>query len=245
MSAGNVTNSSKAGFLQRNWFTIGIAVLLVFILLKKDLSFSINMRAPAEQHREAPVQKAKKEKVQELMTEAQPTSEKSKPQLFDLSVFRAKGQSNRALDKLLQTDDATVQAYLKRFARVAVSESAKFGIPASIILANAALQSRAGQHPIAQKGNNHFALPCTPDWKGANQETDGTCLRTYENAWTSFRDHSYYLTTGRMAGLKKLADANYKTWAKALENAEFSNDGDYAAQLMQVIEKYELVKLDE
>ena len=74
---------------------------------------------------------------------------------------------------------------------------------------------------------------------------DGKCFRTYENAWTSFRDHSYYITTGRMAALKKLKDADYKAWAKALEKADFSNDEDFAAQLIMVVEKYELTKLDE
>lgn len=247
MNTGNATNSPMAAYLQRNWFKIGIAILLVFILLKKDLTFSVNMRAPAEQSKEqqqGPVQKAKKEKSQELMTEAQVTSEKSKPTLFDLSVFGSKKNAPRALEALQKVEDAVVQSYLKRFARVAVSESEKFGIPASIILANAALQSHAGQRPIAQKSNNHFALPCTPDWQGASEEVDGKCFRTYENAWTSFRDHSYYITTGRMAALKQLKNSDYKTWAKALENGDFSNDADYAMQLIKVVEKYELTKLD-
>jgi len=248
MNTGNATSSPMAAYLQRNWFKIGIAVLLVFILLKKDLSFSINMRAPAEQSKEQlpnPTQKAKKEKSQELMTEAQVAAEKSKPALFDLSVFSSKKRAPRALEELQKVDDAAVQSYLKRFARVAVSESEKFGIPASVILANAALQSYAGQRNLTQKNNNHFALPCTPDWQGTREETDGKCFRSYENAWTSFRDHSYYITTGRMAELKKLKNTDYKTWAKALENADFSNDEDYAVQLIKVIEKYDLTKLDQ
>ncbi len=248
MNTGNATNHPMAAYLQRNWFKIGIAVILVFLLLKKDLTFSVNMRAPAEQGkemREAPAQQTKKGKSQELMTEATPVAEKSKPALFDLSIFGKKKRAPRALDALQKVDDAVVQGYLKRFARVAVSESEKFGIPASVILANATLQSAAGERFISQKSNNQFALPCTPDWQGATEEVDGKCFRTYENAWTSFRDHSYYITTGRMAALKKLKDADYKAWAKALEKADFSNDEDFAAQLIMVVEKYELTKLDE
>lgn len=245
MNTGNATTSPMAAYVQRNWFKIGIAVLLVFILLKKDLAFSVNMRAPGEQRPEKPAHQAKKEKTQEILTDAQPVAEKAKPTLFDVSLFGKKKRAPRALDELQKVDDAAVQAYLKRFARVAASESEKFGIPASVILANAALQSYAGQRAISQKGNNHFALPCTSDWKGASEEVAGKCFRVYENAWTSFRDHSYYITTGRMAELKNLKNADYKTWAKALENSDFSNDEDYGVQLRKVIEKYELTKLDE
>ncbi|MBK7476989.1 MAG: hypothetical protein IPI11_13665 [Haliscomenobacter sp.] len=36
-------------FLRNNWFKIAIAVLLVFIAFKKDISFNVNMNAPAQQ----------------------------------------------------------------------------------------------------------------------------------------------------------------------------------------------------
>lgn len=247
MSAGNVTNGSKAGFLQRNWFTICIAILLVFLLIKKDLSFSINMRAPAPQNQEeteAPRKRAKKEKSTELMTDAQPTKESSESERLDVSFFGSKSQP-KATDQLKKLDDATIQAYLKRFARVAVSESGKFGIPASIILANATLLSYAGQRDIASQGNNHFALPCTSDWKGATEEIGEKCYRKYDNAWTSFRDNSFYMTTGRMASLKDLKNKDYKTWAKALEKADYNEEPNFSNQLVKVIEKYGLTKLDE
>ncbi|MFN7118217.1 MAG: glucosaminidase domain-containing protein [Saprospiraceae bacterium] len=246
MSAGNVTNNSKAGYLQRNWFKIAIAAFLVFILVKKDLTFSINMRAPAQQRQEEPVQKTKKERVEERLTDVKGVAEQSETNLLDVSsIFSSKKGSAPAIEALQQIDDAKIQAYLKRFARVAASESEKFGIPASVILGNALLQSYAGERAIAQQTNNQFALPCTPDWQGGSKELDGKCFRTYENAWTSFRDHSYYITTGRMSNLKTLKNENYKTWAKALEKADFSNDDNYASQLIQVIEKYQLTKLDE
>lgn len=248
MSTGNLTNGSKGNFLQRNWFKIGIAALLLFLLFKKDLSFSINMRAPVENPKdktEAPRQQAKKEKNTELMTEAKPAKERSESDLLDVSLFGGKSRLVKAIQQLSKLDDETIQAYLKRFARVAVSESNKFGIPASIIMANAALQSNAGQRDIASKGNNHFALPCTNDWKGATEEISGKCYRKYDNAWTSFRDNSFYMTTGRLAQLKDLKNASYKTWAKALEKADYCEESDFADQLVDVIEKYGLMKLDE
>lgn len=245
MSAGNVTNSSQGGFLQRNWFKIGIAVLLLFLLFKKDLTFSINMRAPAKQQQDAPTHRAKKEKNTELMTESKTTAARSEPDRFDVSLFGSKTKPPKAIEQLAKLDDALVQAYLRRFARVAASERTKFGIPASVILANAALQSYAGQRDIASQSNNHFALPCTSDWQGSTAEINSKCFRKYDNAWTSFRDNSFYMTTGKMSVLKDLKNADYKAWAKALEKADYSDEPDFAAQLINVIEKYGLTKLDD
>lgn len=247
MSAGTPTNHKMTGYLQRNWFKLGIAIFLVFILFKKDLNFSVNLRSPAKQQQEetgAPTRRAKKEKNTELFTDVKAAKAESNSDKLDVSFFGSGSRTSKAIDALEKLDDAVVQSYLKRFARVAVSESEKFGIPASVILANAVLQSHAGKRDIAAAGNNHFALACTSDWQGATEDFDGNCYRKYDNAWTSFRDNSYYMTTGRLSNLKSLKNADYKKWAKALEKADYSNEADLADQLISIIEKYELTKLD-
>ncbi|MDX1943414.1 MAG: glucosaminidase domain-containing protein [Saprospiraceae bacterium] len=247
------TTSKLTAYVRHNWFKIGIVVVLVIILVKKDLTFNINLRSPVRsnvpQHKESkPAPQSRKEKSKEVLTDnaSQPiASTAPKQDLFDVSFFGKKSRQSKSIEQLNQVEDAIKQAYLKRFARVAVSESAKFNIPASIILANALLQSQAGTSDAAQRSNNQFALLCTPDWQAEKYEFDGNCYRKYENAWTSFRDHSFYITTGSFASLRKLDRTNFKAWANALEKANFSKEKDYAKQLIQVIEQYELSKLDE
>lgn len=251
MNVGNAT-TKIAMYMRHNWFKIGIALILVFILTKKDLTFNINLRAPARQApppQEKQVQPTQKAKNKEVLTESAETpvaaEVKPKKELFDMSLFGKKSAPPKAIDELAKVDEATKQAYLKRFARVAVSESGKFNIPASVILANALLQSQGGTRELAEKANNQFGLPCTHDWQGDKTEVDGNCYRKYENAWTSFRDHSFYVTTGSYASLRKIARTDYKAWAKALEKAGFSGEEDLAKQLVKIIEEYELTKLDQ
>lgn len=251
MTAGNATNKI-AMFVRHNWVKIGIAVILVFILLKKDLTFNINLRAPVQSTpppQEEQAQPTRKAKNKEVLTESTETpvavEVKPKKELFDIALFGKKSAPPKALEKLAQIDEATKQAYLKRFARVAVSESGKFNIPASVILANALLQSQAGTSELTQKANNQFGLPCTHDWQGEKIEVGGKCYRKYENAWTSFRDHSFYVTTGSFSTLRKIAKTDHKAWAKALEKAGFSDEEGLAKQLIKVIEEYELTKLDQ
>lgn len=50
--------------------------------------------------------------------------------------------------------------YIERFAPIAVQEMEKYGIPASISLAQGLLESRAGTSKLAVQTNNHFGLKC-------------------------------------------------------------------------------------
>ena len=52
-----------------------------------------------------------------------------------------------------QTD---VEKYIDRFKKVAMTEHQKFGIPASITLAQGILESGAGKSLLTKKTNNHF-----------------------------------------------------------------------------------------
>src|ERR671922_168557 len=57
-------------------------------------------------------------------------------------------------------------AYIELYKSIAVSEMLRSGIPASIKLAQAMLESNCGQSELACKANNHFGIKCGNDWKG-------------------------------------------------------------------------------
>ncbi len=242
-------------YLRKNWFKISLGILLLFLVLKKDFSFQINLKAPVEQ--EIPVEeqrrylpKAEKPEKRETFTDKvgvedlsleHPPIEES----FDISPFAHLGSSSNTLEnQLKRIDIELVKKYIKRFAHVAENEQIKFKIPASITLANALLQSQAGQHPMAQSNNNNFGLLCTKDWIGGTIEHEGQCFRDYENAWTSFRDHSLFLTTGSNNSLQQIGEENYKGWAKALEKINFAGQKNIANQIIHTIEKYQLYRFD-
>ncbi|MEQ8703934.1 MAG: glucosaminidase domain-containing protein [Phaeodactylibacter sp.] len=229
-------------YLQRNWFKLGIAALLIFVALKKDLSFKLNLNTPVkiEQAPEAPSTEkaAKRERYTDNLTS---TSSADQTEHFDLAAAARSPKKITASDRLQRTGKAQVQEYIDRFDQVAKSEERKFGIPAAIIMANALLHSQAGTAPWAEKGrNNHFLLPCTEDWKGRQKSYDSRCLRQYENAWTSFRDHSFFITTGPYSDLKTLQADDIRGWATALEAKGFSEEPALAQQLLEVIRLYGL-----
>ena len=61
--------------------------------------------------------------------------------------------------------------YIERFKEVAVQEMNKYGIPASITLAQGLLESGNGNSSLARESNNHFGIKCA-DWKGKKTYKD-------------------------------------------------------------------------
>src|SRR5690606_21522504 len=61
---------------------------------------------------------------------------------------------------------STAEAYIERFKDIAIAEMNSYGIPASIKLAQALLESGNGNSTLARNSNNHFGIKCTSNWQG-------------------------------------------------------------------------------
>ena len=241
-------------FLRHNWFKLCVGILLLLLAFKKEFSLNINFQPPTQQtpQQEMPRNYSEKKVRRETLTENITTNKEltsavpSNTQKFNFSeILQLSDQpADQAIQKLAQTDAKVIEQYLKRFAHVAEKEKKKFGIPASIILANALLLSNAGQNGLAQSAYNQFRLPCTVDWKGETEKEGARCYRKYPNAWTSFRDYSLFLTTGKNSVLRQFANQPYQKWATALEEVEITKEEDLAQQLILIIEHFKLYHLD-
>lgn len=140
-------------------------------------------------------------------------------------------------------------AYIAKYSGMAVEQMKKYGIPASITLAQGLLESDAGRSILATKCNNHFGIKCHSDWTGRKMYHDDDarqeCFRCYRNADDSFRDHSLFLVNGaRYQSLFKLGPTDYKGWAKGLKAAGYATSPTYATKLIELIERYGLDRYD-
>ena len=139
--------------------------------------------------------------------------------------------------------------YINRYADMAVDQMNRYGVPASITLAQGLLESRAGTSRLATKGNNHFGIKCGGIWSGpymlANDDAPNEKFRVYRNAAESYEDHSRFLRYGqRYASLFDLRKTDYKAWAKGLKKAGYATSPTYASALIELIERYELHAYD-
>jgi LysM repeat protein len=143
----------------------------------------------------------------------------------------------------------TAEEYISEWKEVAVRKMKEHGIPASITLAQGLLESGNGNSELAREGNNHFGIKCTPDWTGGRTYHDDDkkddCFRKYKDAAQSYEDHAKFLQKPRYAALFELKPTDYEGWAKGLKKAGYATDPNYPSKLIELIERYELHKLDQ
>lgn len=140
------------------------------------------------------------------------------------------------------------EQYIALWQDEAVHQMHKYGIPASITLAQGILESAHGNSELAKYGNNHFGIKCH-NWTGPTMNKDDDhkddCFRKYNNAMESFKDHSEFLSKrGRYEFLFDYSQTDYKSWAKGLKKAGYATNPKYANLLIDLIENLDLSKFD-
>lgn len=144
--------------------------------------------------------------------------------------------------------------YISKYSDIAVREMKRTGIPASIKMAQAILESGGGTSQLSRKANNHFGIKCGSNWKGAkyfkkdddrrNGRLVNSCFRKYSNPEESFVAHSEFLKKDRYQALFKLKPTDYKGWARGLQKAGYATSKTYSSKLIRLIEDNKLYKLD-
>lgn len=142
-----------------------------------------------------------------------------------------------------------VKAYIRRFKDIAVQEHEKFGVPASIKMAQAILESQSGKSRLARQTNNHFGIKCFSrtckkgHCSNFGDDTHKDFFRNYDSAWESWRAHSNFLMNGKYKSLLKHGN-DYKKWARGLKKLGYATAGHYDKKLIDLIERYHLDELD-
>ncbi|MBR6304433.1 MAG: glucosaminidase domain-containing protein [Paludibacteraceae bacterium] len=148
-----------------------------------------------------------------------------------------------------QKPNQTYLTYIEQWKATALQNQADYGIPASIIMAQALLESAAGTSELAVNANNHFGIKCTSEWFGAvyyyDDDSEGECFRQYSDAAESFKDHALFLQRPRYAICFEIAVEDYEGWAHRLKACGYATDKNYAPKLIKLIEDYKLNELND
>lgn len=154
----------------------------------------------------------------------------------------------QSTSKTVVTSDL-INGYIFHYKDIAMSNMKKYGIPASIILAQGILESGAGQGRLSLDSNNHFGIKCYKDWTGEttyhDDDASQECFRKYKNPEESYQDHADIVSKRtRYASLFDLPKGDYKGWAKGLKAAGYATDPNYPEKLISYIERYHLDQYD-
>lgn len=153
----------------------------------------------------------------------------------------------------------TPQQFIDKYAPAAISAQIKYGIPASITLAQAALESAWGKSSLTREANNFFGIKdqANDEWyreyvvKDTAEVLNGQRVvvsakfRKYADPADSFNDHaSFLLKNSRYKALFLLSPLDYTSWAKGLQKAGYATATNYATTLINIINTYKLNKFD-
>ena len=145
------------------------------------------------------------------------------------------------------------QQYAEKYAAEAMEQMKRYGIPASVTLAQGILESSNGQSELSQLGNNHFGVKASGSWLKNSGDylvyTDdkpNEKFCKYATVGDSYEHHSKILkNSSRYSQCFKLSPDDYKGWTKGIERGGYATNGGYAASLQKIIEANGLQKYDQ
>lgn len=112
------------------------------------------------------------------------------------------------------------QQYIERYAEYAMEQMRRYGIPASITLAQGIIESADGRSPLANSANNHFGVKGTynGNYVLADDDKPNEKFKRYDNVGQSYEDHSKVLMAQRYQQyVRKLSHDDYKGWAAGIK----------------------------
>jgi len=145
--------------------------------------------------------------------------------------------------------------FFEKYKNLAMETQNLFGVPASITLAQAALESAWGLSGLTVRSNNFFGIKADSSWTGevdtapTKEFVNGAYInissgfRKYKTAQDSFNDHAKFLRKfKRYANL--FENMVPEDWAKKLQQDGYATDPLYSSKLINMINQYGLKKYD-
>jgi hypothetical protein len=171
---------------------------------------------------------------------------------------RVASQTERTLGLKSLIGGDQQQAFLDTAGGAARAVAARTGVPASITVAQAILESDWGRSALAREANNYFGIKAIGSlgsdgvvWMPTS-EYDGSgdlhqmlsAFRAYKNLTDSMSDYDRLLVTDSRYSAAMQAANDPKQFAALLSQAGYSTDPTYADKLVALMDRYNLYRLD-
>jgi len=142
----------------------------------------------------------------------------------------------------------TSESYIEQFKDDAIRIMHETGVPASIVLGVAMHESGCGNSNIAKNLNNQFGV------KGGGgsvyykkKKKVHTEYKQYDSVLESFQDFARIMTERKQFShlADELSHYDYIGWARGIQHSGYCSSRKWAAQVLGIINKYQLNSLDE
>lgn len=197
-----------------------------------------------------------------------PTSEPEKPTDGGEDNNKPTTPEEPPVENISPLEGMDHDAFIAYVGNIAKADMKSSGILASIVIAQAILESSWGQSELSLKANNLFGMKANLSgntwdscWDGdiyakKSPEDDGngnitevlSDFRAYDSPTLSIMDHSDYLCGAkngdklRYEGL--FGETDYRTAAQIIKDGGYATDSKYVDKLCNIIEEYNLDSYD-
>ncbi|NNU94851.1 LysM peptidoglycan-binding domain-containing protein [Geobacillus sp. NFOSA3] len=148
--------------------------------------------------------------------------------------------------------------FIREIAPFAQRIQEKYNILASLVIAQACLESNFGKSGLAQKGKNLFGIKGsyngqsitmpTTEYRDGKQYKINAAFRKYPSWYESLEDLAKLYINGVSWDRNKykpiIGETNYVMACKKVQECGYATDPNYASKLIQIIEKYNLTQYD-
>lgn len=142
-------------------------------------------------------------------------------------------------------------AFFEQYAPIAMDQQQKYGIPASVTLAQMALESAYGTSRLARNGNNFFGIKASSDWLSNggsygyySDDAPNEKFCHYNSVEDSVYDHSRVLMLSHYKSCLKYDSTDYHNWLVGIKAGGYATASNYVAVNEALIRKYDLSKYD-
>lgn len=143
--------------------------------------------------------------------------------------------------------------YIEAHAQEAMEQMKRYGIPASVILAQGIIESGDGQSELSRLHNNHFGIKATQKWIDAGgaygvytDDKPNEKFCSYPSVADSYEHHSQFLRENtRYSSLFQLRSDDHTGWANGLQQAGYATGHNYAKTIEAVIRANNLDRYDQ
>lgn len=166
----------------------------------------------------------------------------------------SKGGANRKGGKkqvAKRAVDINQDEFFNKYANAAMEQQQRYGIPASVTLAQMAYESFWGQSTLATAGNNFFGIKCSRDWLAAgkpyslhNDDKPNEKFCNYASVDESIEHHSRLLMGDRYKRCHRYDSTDYHNWLVAIKACGYATAPDYVKKLEGMIKRYKLYLFD-
>jgi flagellum-specific peptidoglycan hydrolase FlgJ len=165
---------------------------------------------------------------------------------------------NTPAHRLPRLGNTPQEQFISSIAEAAVRSADQTGVPASVTIAQAILESYWGSSRLARDANNYFGIKAQTHggsagsiwlnvWEviGGRNVVESQAFRAYNSIAESFVDHGqFFLENGRYNSAMAARD-DPRQFAREINRAGYATDPAYASKLIGLMDRYNLYRYDD